>query len=104
MIKMENMNFYELLTAYIQVHYPVQTANQAVLVIDLRDVEFDSEMDMLKEELDKCGLMPPPQFLHSGILILEMNQGMAQYLVNQFTQSCFTMLIYRNGEVIHENQ
>ena len=103
MVKMENTNFNELLTAYVQARYPVQKANQAVLTINLAEIEFECDLEALKEELDSCGILPPPQFLHAGILILEMNQGMAQHIVNTFTKSGFTMLIYHNGEIIHEN-
>ena len=104
MVRMENITNRELLSAYIAQRYPQQSANNAVCVISLDEIEFEGEFEMLKQELAKADVLPSGYFLHPGNLIIEMPAGLANKLCNEFSKAGFTILIYQNGEIVHENQ
>lgn len=104
MVRMENITDRELLTAYIQMRYPKQDSSRNVCVIMLDEVEFDGEMDLLKEAMEERGVLPQGLFMHPGNLIIEMPAVLARHLCNQFQKASFTILLYQNGEIIHENR
>lgn len=104
MVRMENISNRELLTAYIQSRYPKQNNSRYVCVIALDEIEFDGEMDAVKEALAEAGVLPQGYFLHPGNLIIEMPAGLAMQICNKFQKNGFTILVYKDGEIIHENR
>lgn len=104
MVKMENITNRELLTAYIQMRYPKQNSSMDVVAIALDEIEFDGEMENLTKALQESGVPAGGYFMHPGNLIIEMPAGLAMRLCNQFQKAGFTILVYRNGEIIHENR
>ena len=104
MVKMENINHRELLTAYIQMRYPKQDSTRYVVTIVLDEIEFDSEREDLEYALEESGVPAGGYFMHPGILIVEMPSGLAMQLCNRFQKAGFTILVYRDGEIIHENR
>lgn len=104
MVRMENITDRELLTAYIQMRYPKQVSSRYVCVIMLDEVEFDGELELLKEAMEEAGVLPQGYFMHPGNLIIEMPAGLALQLCNKFQKQGFTILVYKDGEIIHENR
>lgn len=104
MVRMENITDRELLTAYIQMRYPKQDFTRSVCVIMLDEIEFEGEFENLKAAMEEAGVLPQGYFLHPGNLIIEMPSGLATQLCNKFQKEGFTILVYKDGEIIHENR
>ena len=104
MVRMENITHRELLTAYIQARYPRQNHANRVVAIVIDEIEFDSEREGLLNTLEDCGVPAGGLFMHPGLLIVEMPTGPAMHLCNQFQKAGFTILVYQDGEVVHENR
>ena len=104
MVRMENITNRELLTAYIRMRYPQQDNSRTVCVIMLDEVEFEGEMDLLKEAMEEYQVLPQGYFMLPGNLIIEMPAGLARSLCNKFQKASFTILLYQDGEIIHENR
>lgn len=104
MVKMENITNRELLTAYIQMRYPKQDSTRYIVAIDISDIEFESELKALTAALEESGVPAGGYFMHPGNLIIEMPAGLATQLCNRFQKAGFTILVYNNGEIIHENR
>lgn len=104
MVRMENITNRELLTAYIRMRYPKQDNSQAVCVIMLDEVECEDKMNMLKDAMEESRVLPQGYFMLPGNLIIEMPAGLAISLCNKFKKAGFTILVYRDGNIIHENK
>ena len=104
MVRMENITDRELLTAYIRMRYPKQDGSRYVVAIALDEIEFDGEWEKLVAALQESGVPAGGYFMHPGNLIVEMPAGLATQLCNRFQKEGFTILVYSNGEIIHENR
>ncbi len=101
---MESITNKELITAYIKARYPWQFNTRNVVVIDLYNMDTESELDHLTQALEEAAVPASGDFLHPGILIIEMPAELAIQLCNKFDKAGFDILVYENGKIIHENR
>ena len=101
-MKMENVSVHGLLEAYMKANYPGKCA----LVIFQEDkCDSPEEYQTLMAELDEMGYLPPQMYRsYFGFLIIEMQDFVAQGIINKHNKGFVRMELFENGVCVHENR